>query len=109
MGTSIQKVWNSPPIGALTIKEYLTPLTPVASFSGLHPAIGEVKILSTTFLYTLDVTHVRKDTRPSTFFVQLKQDRPGNEAIIPEGRQLIASKTTRTKYIRMLFYHDTCR
>lgn len=85
-----------PPIGALSIKEYLTPLTPVASFSGLHPAIGEVKILSTTFLYTLDVTHVRIDTRPSTFFVQLKQDRP-------EGRQLIASKTTRMKYIHMLF------
>jgi len=32
-------------------------------------------------LSTLDVTHVRKDARPSAFFMQLKRHRPRNEAI----------------------------
>ena len=45
-----------------------------------EPQCAHIQLSPFYHLSTLDVTHVRKDTRPSMFFMQPKTRGPGNEA-----------------------------
>ena len=67
--SSMLGVYNSHPLLATCVVGYLVPFS---SSCSSEPQSAHVQLSPFYHLSTLDVTHVRKDTRPSAFFVQPK-------------------------------------